>query len=626
MTARAASRLAARACVLVLLLSLLLPGAAAQSVRVVDLAVTKTDSPDPVLVGETITYTITVRNAGPDNARSVGLNDTLPAGTTFVSASPECTHAGAFVTCVIGGLNAGANATVTIVVRAHTAGEVTNQVRVTMNANDFDANLLNNVAVATTTVAPLTADLGVAKVASSASVKPGDAIVYSLVVTNAGPHNATNVTLTDTLPAGVTATAIPSGCEQTGNVVTCELGNLSVGGEVRLEIRARADTVGEKENVAVVNGSEHDPALANNTARASTTVLPLEADLLVVKVGGPSQVYVGDDITYEVNVTNGGPDTATGVTLVDTLPAGATFVSASASCTHGGGVVTCELGSIAPDASAEVAIVVRAEAAGVLVNSASASGDQQDPYLPNNVDTAETLVLARAAGLSLEKVGAPSTLVVGEHVTFDLRVANAGPTSARNVTINDTLPAGLSFVSASASCSAVGQQVTCQLGTLAVGANRTVSIVALAEAAGAHVNTATVTADEPDAFPADNMASETTLVVTAAPSDLACVAREDRSILLTWTPVDEAVSYNVYRETNGTFLPVGATAEASFADVATQPGASYTYRVTAVSAGGESAPSDTCSVTAIPYFPTLALAALGVLGAVGAYAAMRRRA
>jgi uncharacterized repeat protein (TIGR01451 family) len=120
-----------------------------------DLAVTKTDSPDPVLVGSPLTYTVTVSNAGPDAATLVGLTDTLPAGVTFGSATPSqgtCAEAGGVVTCDLGTLASAAGATVTIVVTPATTGVLTNTA--TAAAAEADGNPANNTATATTTVNP----------------------------------------------------------------------------------------------------------------------------------------------------------------------------------------------------------------------------------------------------------------------------------------------------------------------------------------------------------------------------------------------------------------------------------------------------------------------------------------
>jgi uncharacterized repeat protein (TIGR01451 family) len=124
-----------------------------------DLVLVKTDSPDPVVVRATLTYTITVENQGPGAANDVTLTDQLPAETVFVSATASqgsCTRAGGgnrdgTLTCALGSLAAATSATVTIVVSPSRAG-VTLTNTATVRANAPDPNLANNTRTETTTV------------------------------------------------------------------------------------------------------------------------------------------------------------------------------------------------------------------------------------------------------------------------------------------------------------------------------------------------------------------------------------------------------------------------------------------------------------------------------------------
>src|SRR2546425_882492 len=128
-----------------------------------NLAITKTDSPDPVTPGGTLTYTITVSNAGPNAAASVTMNDPLPALTTFQSmptpAGWSCTTPAAgstgTVNCTIGSFASGATATFTLGVQVSPAaldGSTLSNTATVNSATTFDPNLTNNTAIATTTV------------------------------------------------------------------------------------------------------------------------------------------------------------------------------------------------------------------------------------------------------------------------------------------------------------------------------------------------------------------------------------------------------------------------------------------------------------------------------------------
>ena len=126
---------------------------------VADVSITKSDSPDPVTAGDTLTYSLTITNNGPDKATGVNVTDTLPVGVTPVSAtpSPGTCILGAVVTCDIGDLEPGANATITIDVTVDSAAAcesiLTNMAEVSSNEPDPDSS--NNTASTDTTVSCL---------------------------------------------------------------------------------------------------------------------------------------------------------------------------------------------------------------------------------------------------------------------------------------------------------------------------------------------------------------------------------------------------------------------------------------------------------------------------------------
>lgn len=127
---------------------------------------------------------------------------------------------------------------------------------------------------------------------------------------------------------------------------------------------------------------------------------PVTADTSLLKTASPNPAIVGMPLTYTLTVLNGGPAGATGVSVVDTLPAGVLFASAGASqgsCMESGGIVTCNLGVLADQGTAMVTIVVTPTMTGSVVNTATISALETDPNTSNN--TAMVSVMVNSPGM-----------------------------------------------------------------------------------------------------------------------------------------------------------------------------------------------------------------------------------
>jgi uncharacterized repeat protein (TIGR01451 family) len=355
-----------------------------------DLAIVKGDMPDPVGVGETLTYTLAVINHGPSPATGVVVTDDLPAEVNLISA-PGCNGTDP-ITCTLAPLTEGATALVTITVMPTAAGVITNTVEV--GGAELDPHAEDNAAQARTTVG--TADLQVAKSAASDPVLLGSPLTFTISITNGGPDVATGVHLTDTLPSGVTLeSAVPSqGVCQGTSPLTCTLGTLDLHATATVTVVVGTLTEGGMTNRVSVAGDQADPNAINSAATVSVTVDPA-ADLWVSKSVAPGAVEVGDTLTYTLVVTNKGPSEATGVTLTDTLPLSVTDVLAvpsQGSCNEVNGAVVCDLGDLAHDAFAVVGIVLETTAEGMFVNVARVAGNEADPELSNNMDEVDAMV------------------------------------------------------------------------------------------------------------------------------------------------------------------------------------------------------------------------------------------
>jgi uncharacterized repeat protein (TIGR01451 family) len=156
-----------------------------------------------------------------------------------------------------------------------------------------------------------------------------------------------------------------------------------------------------------------DPDPANNSA-TDTDAFGASADLALTKTlttGGP--INVGDNIVFALTVTNNGPSNATGVTVTDTLPAGLTYVSNSCGATFAAPILTWNVGALAATASATCNLTVTVNQPGVIVNSASATGNEGDPTPGNNAAVVTVNVLVNLLEIpTLDSVGLAVLIVL----------------------------------------------------------------------------------------------------------------------------------------------------------------------------------------------------------------------
>ncbi len=254
-----------------------------------------------------------------------------------------------------------------------------------------------------------------------------------------------------------------------------------------------------------------------------------ESDLGVVKSAAPNPVVAGSQLTYTFTTTNYGPSGDTGVTLSDTLPAGEQFVSGTSSqgtVMNNNGTLSVPLGSLASGAVATTTVVVAVNqsVSGTISNTVTVTGNNLDPNQGNNSSTVPTQVTAYVAPVSytdlkIVKTAAPNPVDVGSELTYTLQITNNSLVTATDVMVVDTLPVGFAYTSASQTPqSNMGSVLTFSLGTMAPHAVDTIIVEGdvTSIAASTITNTATVSADQPEANPADAIASVTTNVLRPA--------------------------------------------------------------------------------------------------------------
>jgi uncharacterized repeat protein (TIGR01451 family) len=250
-----------------------------------DLITTNTAAPSSVAAGTNVTYTQSVTNNGPAAATAPSFTQTTPPNTNFQSitapAGWACTTpavgAAGTITCTAAtlALNATANFSLVLQVNAGTASGTNIAETATATATNIVPNLTTNSATATVVVANAnSADMAIVKTAMpTPTVVSGGILTYTLAVTNNGPASATNVIVTDPLPADVNFNSVtPNTCSQAGGTVTCLLGTLANGGTANVAIVTRAGAPGMATNTATVSADQTDPNLNNNTSTWVETI------------------------------------------------------------------------------------------------------------------------------------------------------------------------------------------------------------------------------------------------------------------------------------------------------------------------------------------------------------------
>lgn len=316
---------------------------------------------------------------------------------------------------------------------------------------------------------------------------PGDKLTYTVNYENYGYGPAADVTIVDKLPEHVSYVSATNGgvYDSATHTVKWNVGTVDIGqgGQVSVTVEldpvfvAGTSTLTNSASISTSTPGEMD--LTDNTASDPTDVFA-KAELSITKKAAPEPVDAGTNLTYTVDWVVGGNAFADAVTIVDTLPGNVSFVSA----TDGGlydptqRTVTWLLGDVTPvtDGSYQVTVKVATPLYnGTKLTNAAVITDKAG-------DKANTSVISTVRSsheLKIEKTASPDPVEAGSDLTYTIKWAVTGNEPAKNATVVDTLPAGVTFVNASDGgvYDPATRKVTWNLGELMTPKNGTLTVV-----------------------------------------------------------------------------------------------------------------------------------------------------
>ena len=474
------------------------------------LTITKSANPvGPVAVGSQIGFDIVISNTGQGAATAVTISDPLPAGNALDwSLSPAfagCSISGSVgsehLDCSFASLAAGASKGPIHVVSSTAKGECgTIDNSATVDATNDDP------ASSGASVDVKCPNITVSKTPDGGTVNAGSDAVFTIIVSNTGPVAATNVVVTDNLPAGYTWTAggangasCAINTASNPDVLTCTFASIAAGASKTVTLTA--PTSGQ--DCAVIPNTASATAsneVAGNDNADSASIDVLCASIGIVKTANPvGPVSAGADIGFDITVSNSGDGAAKAVHVTDTLPTGiawtadATTGSASATCSIAAGILTCDSASVAAGANFKVHIHGTTDAAdcGTISNTATASSGN------DGGGSSTASVVVKCPDIKVTKTPDGAAVNAGDPITWTIKVENIGQGTAKGVVVTDPLPAGIAWTESEPDCSITAGVLTCNVGDLSAGDFKTYTVSgpsSKSDCGGATDNTASATA------------------------------------------------------------------------------------------------------------------------------------
>ncbi|HFK1747380.1 TPA: cell surface protein [Bacillus cereus] len=429
-----------------------------------------------VSVGDTITYTTTIRNTGNTAATNITFTSAIPANTTFIPNSVTINsvqQSGAQPALGVNIPNIAPGETVTVTFQVNVIsvspsssimGNDTILYSYTVDPNSAPATTSTSTNIATNPV--LDAMITMVKSVDQTLVTLGDTITYTTILTNNGNTNATNITFTDLIPNGttfITDSVTINGLTQIGlNPNTgITIGSIAPNSSISIAFQVTATSTPVQNPIAnsatasyTFIADPNAPIVSRNVTSNTVFTTINTANILSLKQVDKSFSRIGDTLTYTVVLTNNGNSSAQNVIFTDTVPSVTTFIANTFSINGvpqsgadpSNGV---NIGTITAGTTVTVSFQVTVTSlptANPIVNFSSTSYQLVSPPEAETSISNPVSTQIKEAILSMTKNESVSFADIGQTAFYTTSITNVGNTDATNIVFTDALPSGLTFV------------------------------------------------------------------------------------------------------------------------------------------------------------------------------------